>query len=133
MIGGNEHPEQQQEFPLRNQVGLAGFPNQLGDLCHGAVNRQVLQAAIDDHSKQQSKDAKEDADHQQLVAIHAQKLHLGKIGELKVGFARGGLIATCGKRRRGRHDQEGCARREHLGQSSRVAPKRRKATLRMTF
>ena len=93
-------------FPLRNQVGLAGFPNQLGNLCHGAVNRQVLQAAVDDQSKQQPKDAKEDADHQQLVAVHAQKLHLGKIGELQVGFARGGLIATCGKRRWGRQRPE---------------------------
>ena len=115
-------------FPLRDQVGLAGFPNQLGDFSHGAVNRQVLQVAVDDQSKQQPKDAKEDADHQQLVAIHAQKLHLGKIGELEIGFAGGGLIATCGKRRGGRHRQEGCARREHPGQSSRDVPKRRKAT-----
>ena len=76
--GGNEHPEQQQEFALRHQVGLAGFPNQLGNLSHGAVNRQVLQAAIDDHSKQQPKDAKQDAEHEQLVAVHAQKLHLRK-------------------------------------------------------
>src|SRR5208283_1311287 len=37
---GNEHPEDQQESPLRKQVGFAGFPNQLGDLSHSAMNRQ---------------------------------------------------------------------------------------------
>ena len=65
------------------------------------------------------------------MAIHAQELHLGKIGELQVGFAGGGLIATCGKRRGRRQGQEGCARGEHLGQSSGGAPKRRKSTSRM--
>ena len=47
----DEDPEQQQELALRDQVGLAGFPNQLGNLSHGAVHRQVLQAAINDHSE----------------------------------------------------------------------------------
>ena len=57
--GSNENPEQQQEFSLRNEIGLAGLPNQLGDICHRAVNGQVLQACINDQSKEQAEDAKE--------------------------------------------------------------------------
>ncbi len=45
--GADERFQNQQELDLRNEIGLARFINQLGDLEHGAVNRGVLQLVID--------------------------------------------------------------------------------------
>ena len=43
MIDGDEDLEDQDELALRDQIGLAGLVNQLGDLEHRPVHRQVLQ------------------------------------------------------------------------------------------
>ena len=42
----DKHPQNQQEFSLRNEIGFAGLVNQLGDIPHGLVNGQVFQARI---------------------------------------------------------------------------------------
>ena len=36
----DEHPERGEEFPLLEQIRLAGFPDDVGDLAHGPVDRQ---------------------------------------------------------------------------------------------
>ena len=73
---GDEALQQQQEFALRHQVGLAGFIDQFGDLPHGAVHRQVLQPRVDDQAEEQAEDAEGNAGGQQPVPVHAEELDL---------------------------------------------------------
>ena len=49
---GDEDLEDGDELALRDQVGLAGLVNQLGDLAHRAVHRQVLQLVEDDQAEE---------------------------------------------------------------------------------
>ena len=58
---GDEDPQQEEEFALRDEVRLAGFVDQLGNFAHGAVHRQVLQAHVNRQAEDQSEDAKQDA------------------------------------------------------------------------
>src|SRR5207248_5336060 len=69
----NEQPEQNQEFSLRDQIGFAGLINELRDLAHSAMHRQILQPRIDHQTEAQAKDAKQNADLQQSMAIYAAK------------------------------------------------------------
>ena len=64
-----------QEFALRDQIGLAGFVDQLGDFPHRAVHRQILQLHENGHAKQQTEDADENAEQQQCVAVNAEELY----------------------------------------------------------
>ena len=67
---------------MRDQIGFAGLINQLGNFAHGAVHRQIFQALVDDQAEDQPKDAEENPEQQQLVAVDAKKVHLRKIGKL---------------------------------------------------
>ena len=57
---GNEQLEQQKKLALGNQVSLACLVDQLGDLAHCAMNRQILQPCVNHHAEYQSKDAEQD-------------------------------------------------------------------------
>ncbi len=81
--------KQHQELALRDQIGFAGFVDQLGHFAHGAMDRQVLQLHVDRQAEQQAEDAEEQADRQQLVAVHAEKVDGRQIGQLQAGFAAG--------------------------------------------
>ena len=48
---GDEDFQNQEELALRDEVGFAGFVDQLGDFAHGAVHRQVFQARINGQAK----------------------------------------------------------------------------------
>ena len=52
MIDGDEDLEDGDELALRDQVGLAGLVDQLRDLAHRPVHRQVLQLVEDDQAEQ---------------------------------------------------------------------------------
>src|SRR5207249_3869593 len=82
----NEQPEQNQEFSLRDQIGFAGLINELRDLAHGTMHRQILQPRVDHQTESQAENAKQHADHQQRVAINATKKNAGEIGQLQIGF-----------------------------------------------
>ena len=84
---GDENPQQQQELALREEVGLAGLVDQLGNLPHRAVHRQILQPAIDRQAEEQAENAEQNAEEQQLVAVDAEKRDLRKIRQLQIGFA----------------------------------------------
>ena len=49
-------------LPCVNEVGLAGFVDQLGNFPHRAVHRQILQPAVNDQAEHQSEDAKQNSD-----------------------------------------------------------------------
>ena len=50
----DEDFEDDQELDLRDQVGFAGFIDQLGNFEHRFVDRQILELVIDDHPEQQT-------------------------------------------------------------------------------
>ena len=54
---GDKDPQNQQELALRDQIGLASLVDQLRNLAHGAVYRQVAQAGIDRESKAETQKA----------------------------------------------------------------------------
>ena len=89
---GDEDPQEQQELALREEVGLAGLVNQLGDFAHGAVHRQVLQAAVNGQSEDQSENAKQNSDRQQLVPVDAKKGDLREVGKFQARLAAGGFL-----------------------------------------
>ena len=92
--------EQQQELALGEEVGLAGFVDQFGNFEHGAMHGQIFQAAVDGQAEDQPEDAEENAEEQQLVAVDAEKVDLGEVGELEIGFA-AGFLSGLGKCLRG--------------------------------
>ena len=54
--------ENQEKLALRDQVGLAGLVDQLGDFEHGAVDRHVLELPVHDQSEEQT-----ERDHKETV------------------------------------------------------------------
>ncbi len=119
---GDERPEEQQELALLDDVGLASFPDQLRHLCHRVVDGQVLQAAVGDQAKEQSEDAKQNADGQQPVAGDAQELDLGKVRKLQIGFAAGSCLGGPCKSSGSPHQCHGNAGRECLSHSAALGP-----------
>ena len=71
-VKNNHHRDEcfqdQNEFALRDQVGFAGFIDQLGNFFHRAVDRRIFQLHIDDQSEEQTQSAKDQTYAQQLVA-----------------------------------------------------------------
>ena len=94
---GDEDPQEKQKFALREEVGFAGLVNQLGHFAHGAVHRQVLQAAINGKSKDQSEDAKQNPNRQQLVPVHPKKRDLRKVGQFQARLAAGVFLSRGGR------------------------------------
>src|SRR5205085_765997 len=84
---GNEEPQDQEEFPLSDQIGLAGLINQFGDFAHGAMDRHVPQAGVDDEPEAQAKDAKQNSDHQQAVTVYSKEEYLREVRKLQTGFS----------------------------------------------
>ena len=112
----DEHPEDQDEPPLRDQIGLAGLVDQLRDLEHRPVHRQVLQVVVDDQAEHQAEDADAEAAHQQGASVDPLELDRPEVGQHEVRFAAGmlrrGAACVCGRRRRGLHGQAGSARHQ---------------------
>ena len=95
----DECPQDHQELALRDHVGLAGLVDQLGDLAHGAMDRQVLELHVNGEAEEQSEAAEQDSNQQDVVSVHAQEADRGEIGNLQAGFAAGGfarLSEGCG-------------------------------------
>src|SRR5690349_6429687 len=86
---GNKDPKHCKKLALRDQIGLAGLIDQLGDLAHRAVDRQILQLKIDRKSEQETEDAEDESDQQQRVAVHAEEIDSGEIRKTKTRFATG--------------------------------------------
>ena len=100
---GNEEPQDQQEFALGDQIGLAGLVNQLGNLEHGTMHRHLPQAGIDDEAETQTEDAEQNANHQQAMAVDAEEENLREIGKLQAGFA-ADFVGGLGQRRKSKRD-----------------------------
>src|SRR6266705_6824513 len=84
---GDKEPQEQNKFPLRDQICLARFVNQLGDFAHRLMHRQVLQLNVNCQSKQQAEKAKEYSNQQQPMTINAKKSYFRQIGKLQSRLA----------------------------------------------
>ena len=60
----DEDLQDQQEFALRQQVGLTGFVDQLGDFEHRLVHRQIAQVLVHQESEHQPEHGHHQATHQ---------------------------------------------------------------------
>ena len=105
---GDEALQEQEELALGDEIGFAGFVDQLGDLAHGAVHGQVLQPLIDGQAEEQAENTKQDAEEQELMAVDAKKGHLREVRQLEIGLA-----ACFGRLRPGR----GGTQRQHRKRS----------------
>ena len=70
---GDEEPQKDEEFALREEVGLAGLVDQLGNVAHGLVYGHAFEAAVDGQAEDQAEDAEDDAEEKQLVAVDSEK------------------------------------------------------------
>src|SRR5882724_10058504 len=87
----DEHPQQHDELALRDQVGLASLIDQLRDVAHRLMNSQIFELQVDAKSKEKSEKAEQQADHQQIVAVHAQKINLRQVGKSEVRLTSAGF------------------------------------------
>src|SRR5258707_183843 len=69
----DEDLQQEDEFALGDEVGLAGLVDQLRDLAHRAMDRQVLELCIGDETEEQAQDADDQSEEQECFAAHAEK------------------------------------------------------------
>ena len=100
----NEGFQQQQEFPLRDEIGLASFENELGHLAHGGVHGHVPQADENHEAENQAQCADHKAAHQKRVPVDAAQERGGtQIRKLEVRFAASGFLRH--QRRRGQAEQ----------------------------
>src|SRR6185503_21208328 len=70
----DEHPEQQDELALRRQVRLAGLVDEIRDLEHRLVDRQALEASVNDEREEQSRRADDQSIGEQRLAAHTEEL-----------------------------------------------------------
>ena len=84
---GDEGPQQRDEPGLRLEVGLAGLVDELGDVPHGAVHRQLLEARRLRQAEGQAGDRHQDADGEERAALHAQEGHRVQVGQHEARLA----------------------------------------------
>ncbi len=70
---GDENPKEEKKFALRNEIGLAGFVDKLGNLSHGAMHGHVLEAGENGHAEQQAENADADSKQKKLMSVNAEK------------------------------------------------------------
>ncbi|MPM14466.1 hypothetical protein SDC9_60829 [bioreactor metagenome] len=77
----DDRPQDEQEPALGLQVRLAGGVDELGDLAHRAVHRQLAQLGVRHHTEQETKQAHHQTDREQHLAVDAaQEVDLGQVG-----------------------------------------------------
>ena len=94
---GDEDPQEKQELALREEVRFAGLVNQLGNFAHRAVHRQVFQTAINGQSEDQSEDAKQNPERQQLVPVDPKERDLREVGKFQARLASGVFLSRGGR------------------------------------
>ena len=120
---GDEKPQKDEKFALREKVSLAGFVDELGDITHGLVDGHAFEAAVNCQSENQPENAKDDAEEKQFVAIDSEKGYLRKIGHFQGGFTAGFLSRPCGS---AREKAKNSGRGTTFGESTSQGPGTRK-------
>jgi hypothetical protein len=78
--------EEKKEFALSKEISLAGFVDQLGNLAHGAMRGQALEVAVNIQAEKHAKQAENNTDEEQRVAIGSEESALREIGQAQVGL-----------------------------------------------
>ena len=82
----DEHLEDEDELPLRDQIRLAGFVDEFRNLQHRRVHRQVLEAGERHEPEEQAQHADDQTGAEQRAPVDAVKLHRRQIRQLQVRF-----------------------------------------------
>ncbi len=85
--GADEELEEKDELALRDEIRLAGLVNELGDVPHRLVHRQVLEPGEDHEAERESAHAHEQARHQQRAGVDAMELHGPEVRQDQIRFA----------------------------------------------
>ena len=88
--GGDEDPQQGEEFSLSDEIGLAGLVDQLRNVFHGAMDGKILELQINAQAEEQPESAKDQPDQQQRVSVHTQEVDRRQVRQLERGLATGG-------------------------------------------
>jgi hypothetical protein len=108
----DEGPEEGEELALGDEVGLAGLVDELGDLEHRPVHRQLLEMRRDEEAEDQAGEGDRDSDQQEVAALHAQEGDRSEIGQDQAG------LAAAGRAGRGKDEQ----RRDGMQVHGRMRP-----------
>ncbi len=83
---GDQDPEAGEEFALLEQIGLAGFPDRVGDIQHGLMGRQILRLDVLQPAENHPDCADDETEIQdrQSAERTAHEADLGQIGELDI-------------------------------------------------
>ena len=107
--GADQHPEDREELALREQVGLAGLPDHVGNAGHRGVHLQRLRLRVLHDAEDRADRADQDAQvHQRHATQPAQavKVNVSEIGDLDVGFARAQRREYGSRQQGGTHEVE---------------------------
>ena len=99
--GADEDLEQQDELALRDQVGLAGLVDQLGDLAHRAMHGHVLELVVGHDPEHETESAHQQPAEEERVTVGPQEGLGREVGNDQVRFARGRR-----RRRQKRHQKQ---------------------------
>ena len=84
---GDEDPENDQELALRQQVGLAGLVDQLGDLAHGRVDGEIAKPGIHHEAEDEAERGDAHTEHQERAPSNPEERHCGEVGQHQACFA----------------------------------------------
>jgi hypothetical protein len=98
----DEDLQKHEELALGDEVGLASLVDELGDVGHRFVDRQVANALEHHHAEGQSGQAYDDSGHQQRAPGHAVEADGAEVGHDE--------IRLTGRGRAGRKNQQGPGR-----------------------
>ncbi|MBS1117548.1 MAG: hypothetical protein H6Q87_1932 [candidate division NC10 bacterium] len=102
----DEGPQDGQELALGYQVGLAGLVDQLRDLAHGLVDREIPDLHVLHQPEGHAAETNDQTEQQQAVAVNAQERHRSQVGDLQLRLARprcGGAERRRRRQKRGKH------------------------------
>ena len=93
----DEQPEEEQESALPEEIRLAGFVDQLGDLPHGAMHREIAQLHVTGDAEHKSERANDEAPEEQAASSHSEEGRRVQIRQDQRGLTAGGMgLCWCG-------------------------------------
>src|SRR5262249_33055121 len=109
-----------EELALLDEVSLAGLVDQLGDLRHRPVNRQLAHAEVGPEAEEEAGRAHHEATQEELVPGEAEEAALLEARELEVDLTAGTVLGTRRLRRGGRGLTQQRRHREQRRQQGRA-------------
>ena len=99
MTVADEQLEHEQQLALLDHVGLAGLVDQLRDLAHGRMHRQLLDRQVALQAEDQAQHADQQPAEEELVAVQPEEAPLLQARQAEIHLAAGGVRAVGRPRR----------------------------------